>query len=201
MPCLDEAPRLLIVPGLGDSPPGHWQSWLQAGVRGSVRVVQRDWQAPDLDRWAGRVAATLERTDHRGPWLVAAHSFGVLAVLRHLVLARVTDAERIAGLLLVAPADPDKFGVGEWLPQQALPVPTTVVLSTNDPWLGLAAGQRWARRWGASVQNLGPAGHVNIESGFGPWPASRRWLLAQEQRLARLRRPQHAAWQAWSFAV
>jgi predicted alpha/beta hydrolase family esterase len=191
-------PRLLVVPGLGDSPSGHWQSWLQAGVKGSVRVTQRDWHAPDLDRWAARVGATLDRADHAGPWLVAAHSFGVLAVLRHLVL---TGDQRLAGLLLVAPADPDRFGVGSHLPDEPLGPPSTVVLSSNDPWLSLAAGQHWARRWQAAVLNLGAAGHVNIESGFGPWPGARRWLLAQEQRLARLNRPEHAAWQEWSFAV
>jgi predicted alpha/beta hydrolase family esterase len=198
MPRAEHQPRLLIVPGLGDSPGGHWQSWLQAGVKGSVRVTQRDWHAPDLDRWAARVAVTLDRAGHPGPWLVAAHSFGVLAVLRHLAL---TGDERLAGLLLVAPADPDRFGVGTLMPQDDLGRPTTLVLSTNDPWLSLAAGQRWARRWQAAVVNLGPAGHVNIDAGFGPWPCARRWLLAQEQRLARLHRPAHAAWQVWSFAV
>jgi predicted alpha/beta hydrolase family esterase len=48
------APRLLIVPGLHDSGPAHWQSWLEAQEPGARRVVQRDWQAPDLERWAAR---------------------------------------------------------------------------------------------------------------------------------------------------
>lgn len=109
--------RLLIVPGLGDSPPGHWQSWLQAGTPGSLRVTQRDWQVPDVERWARRIASTLDRSPHPGPWLVAAHSFGVLALLRHLALGA---DPRLAGLLLVAPADPDRFAVADLLPRAAL---------------------------------------------------------------------------------
>lgn len=197
-PPASAAARLLVVPGLGDSPAGHWQTWLQQHTRGALRVQQRDWDAPELDRWAGRIATTLDHAGHAGPWLVAAHSFGVLAVLRHLVL---TGDTRLAALLLVAPADPDRFGVGSLLPQQALPVPATLVLSRNDPWLPRAAGQRWAQRWQAAVQDLGEAGHINLDAGFGPWPYARRWLQSQEQNLARRQRPAQAAWQEWSFAI
>lgn len=171
--------RLLIVPGLHDSPPGHWQSWLQARHPLAVRVQQRDWSTPDLERWAARIGSTLERSGP-GRWLVAAHSFGVLALLRHL--ARRPQSP-VAAVLLVAPADPDKFGVGELLPAGALPVPGTVVLSANDPWLAAAAGQRWARRWGCRIEMLGAAGHINIASGFGPLPLAERWLQSQQRRL------------------
>ena len=189
--------RLLIVPGLHDSELDHWQSWLQRFSRDAVRVVQRDWAAPDLQRWSARIGATLDRAG-RGPWLAVAHSFGALALVHHLTHEPQSP---VAAALLVAPADPDKFGVGELLPSRALPVPTTVALSSSDPWLGLAAGERWARRWHAHSINLGDVGHVNVASGFGPFPLARRWVLAQEQRRARERRPAHASLLEWSFAV
>ena len=45
--------RLLVIPGLNDSGPAHWQSWLQAQYgRRAVRVEQDDWQRADLARWA-----------------------------------------------------------------------------------------------------------------------------------------------------
>jgi predicted alpha/beta hydrolase family esterase len=175
-----EPVRLLIVPGLHDSPPGHWQSWLQSHHPQAVRVHQRDWATPDLERWAARVGAALERGG-RARWLVAAHSFGVLALLRHL--QREPQAP-LAAALLVAPADPDKFGVGALLPPGPLALPATLVLSANDPWLPAAVGQRWARRWGCYVEMLGSAGHINLASGFGPLPLAERWLRAQQQRLA-----------------
>ena len=111
-----------------------------------------------------------------------AHSFGVLALARHL-----TDqpAAPLAAALLVAPADPDKFGVGESLPTRRLAVPSTPVLSRSDPWLSLQAGQRWAARWGSHVVDLGDAGHINPAAGYRSLPFAARWVTAVEQRLAR----------------
>jgi hypothetical protein len=178
-------PRLLIVPGLHDSSPDHWQSWLQAQVPGAVRVSQRDWATPDLERWATRVGSTLERAGP-GPWLAVAHSFGALAVLRHL--ARGTWSP-LAALLLVAPADPDKFGVAALLPQGPLRLPSTLVLSANDPWLAAPQGRYWAQRWGSTCINLGEAGHINVASGFRTLPLARHWVQASARRLAATARP------------
>lgn len=189
--------RLLIVPGLNDSPPDHWQSWLQALYRDSVRVVQHDWCTPDVDRWAACIGATVARSG-RGPWIVVAHSFGVLALARHLALEPESP---VAAALLVAPADPDKFGIGDLLPARPWPLQTTMVLSHTDPWLGIASGNRLAARWGCHVTDLGDAGHINVASGFRTLPFARRWVLAVEQRLARDRRPEWASFSEWSFAV
>jgi predicted alpha/beta hydrolase family esterase len=174
------APRLLVIPGLGDSPPDHWQSWLQSRHPGAVRVVQRDWAQADLDRWAARIGSVLARSGP-GPWLAVAHSFGVLALVRHLTLQ---PASPVAAALLVAPADPDKFGLGEHLPHGALPVPSTLVLSGTDPWLALPKGQRWAQRWGSACIHLGAAGHVNVASGFRTLPLAEHWMQALAQRPA-----------------
>ena len=92
--------------------------------------------------------------------------------------------------LLVAPADPDKFGVAEHLPTRRLPLPSTMVLSRSDPWLSLSAGQRWAARWGSHVVDLGDAGHINGVSGYRSLPFAARWVTAVEQRLAREARPE-----------
>ena len=173
------APRLLIVPGLNDSPAGHWQSELQARFPQAQRVQQRDWVTPELDRWASRVGAALERGGS-GPCVAVAHSFGALALLRHLLLEPQSP---VALALLVAPADPDKFGLAGFLPQQALRIPHTLALSSSDPWLRLSVGQRWAARWGSAVVQLGDAGHVNIASGHGRWAWAERWTEAALQRL------------------
>ena len=37
-----DLPRLLVIPGLHDSGPAHWQSWLQSLHSGAIRVRQRD---------------------------------------------------------------------------------------------------------------------------------------------------------------
>jgi predicted alpha/beta hydrolase family esterase len=177
-------PRLLILPGLRDSSPGHWQSWLQSRHPGAVRVVQRNWGTPDLSRWSARIDSTLERA---GParWLAVAHSFGVLALADHL--ARVPDSP-IAAALLVAPADPGRFGLCECLPHHSLPRPSTLVASSSDPWIALTEAARWATRWGCPLVNLGHAGHINAESGHSSLPLAEQWLQINQQRLTRQRR-------------
>ena len=154
----------LIIPGLKSSGPAHWQSWFEAHIPGTVRVIQPDWNKADLAEWAARVRRDITRTP--GRLLIVAHSFGVLAAVQ----AATDHAERIAGTLLVAPADPKKFGVEELLPQVPLPFPSVVVGSTNDHWMTLERAAYWADLWGADFVNLGEAGHINVESGFGPWP-------------------------------
>jgi predicted alpha/beta hydrolase family esterase len=181
--------RLLIVPGLNDSGAAHWQTWLQSLHRGAVRVEQRDWAKPELDRWAGRVASTIDRHGS-GSWLVAAHSFGALATARALALQPDLP---VAGVLLVAPADPDKWGLGELLPQGRLRIPSTMVVSETDPWLRLAKARHWAQRWGSQLVNLGDASHINAEAGFGPLPCAQRWFTTACQGLERARRPERAS--------
>jgi predicted alpha/beta hydrolase family esterase len=103
--------------------------------------------------------------------------------------------------LLVAPADPAKFGVGSLLPASALPVSSTLVGSETDPWMSAAEAHRWARRWASHWVNLGPAGHINAEAGFGPLPLARRWVTGVRQRIERGRRAERASIREWSFAV
>jgi uncharacterized protein len=194
---LRPAARLVVVPGLHDSSPAHWQSWLQSLHRGSVRVVQRDWAAPDLERWAGRIGATIEHAG-TGPFVVAAHSFGCLALARHL---RLHPDAPVAAALFVAPADPARFGVADLLPQGALNIPTGLVASDTDPWMRSATARWWAQRWGCHWVNLVDAGHINAEAGFGPLPLAQRWVVAMGQRLERAQRSDRAELAEWSFAV
>lgn len=190
-------PRLLVVPGLNDSGPGHWQTWLQAQFRDARRVEQRDWSRPDLDRWAERVGSTLDRCGGDA-WIAVAHSFGCLALARHLALRPDSP---VRAVLFVAPAEPDKFGVAEALPRTRLAVPSTLVASDNDPWMGVASTRRWAQRWGSGWLTLGEAGHINAEAGFATLPLARRWVMTMQARLARERRFERADWAEWSFAV
>jgi predicted alpha/beta hydrolase family esterase len=156
--------RVLLAPGLHDSGPEHWQSRWQRLFPAFERIEQDDWEAPDLARWSARVDEVRQRD--RRPTLIVAHSFGGLATVHSLA----RDAAGTAGVLLVAPADPDKFGVAELLPQQTLPVPSIMVGSTDDPWMAAPRAELWAQRWGSRFINGGALGHINAESGLGDWP-------------------------------
>jgi predicted alpha/beta hydrolase family esterase len=169
----------LVIPGFHGSGPAHWQSWFETQVPEARRVRRIDWEEPVLARWAGAVRQAIDAA--RGPvWLVA-HSFGCLAA----VVAAAERPERVAGALLVAPADPERFSpiglrdefdsaddtVTPWIPGSPLGFPSIVVASGNDPWLPLECATDWAERWGSRFLDIGHQGHINTESGYGPWPA------------------------------
>jgi predicted alpha/beta hydrolase family esterase len=188
--------RVLIIPGLHDSGPAHWQTWLQSQYVDAVRVQQHDWACPDLDAWSQRIAETLSRHSARTRWVAVAHSFGTLALAHHLATGRADSAlgdadgvglrhGGIAAALMVAPADPLKFGLEARLRRRTLGLPLTVIGSEDDPWMPLDRAREWAHVWGAGFRNLGRAGHINTESGFGPWPLARHkvdHLIRQQAR-------------------
>ncbi len=165
----------LIIPGLRSSGPDHWQTWFEERIPGTVRVVQSDWNKPDLEAWSHRIRREILR--HPGRLLIAAHSFGVLAAVH----AAADLQDRISGALFVAPADPDGFMVSDLLPQTPLAYPSVLVASATDPWMLLKRATNWADWWDSDLVNLGDAGHINAESGFGPWPEG----LALLERLRR----------------
>ena len=165
----------LIVPGLNDSPPSHWQSWFEEVISDTVRVNQRDWGLPDLRLWAEAIAAAIDTC--RQPPIVVAHSFGVLAAVK----ATRLSAKTIAGALLVAPADPARFGYDALLPRSPLPFRSTLVGSRTDPWMSFESAATWADRWDAQLIDLGNAGHINVDSGHGPWPTGLRYYRDLER--------------------
>lgn len=160
---LDWRGPVLVAPGLGGSGEHHWQSLWQRRYPAFQRVQQSDWNTPDLDRWARSIVEAAMRLDE--PALLIAHSFGCLATVR----AEIFQSGLIAGALLVAPADPARFEADHRLLQTPLQFPSSVIASRNDPWISLSVAQRWAERWGSDFVDLGEAGHINADSGFGEW--------------------------------
>lgn len=170
--------RVLIAPGLRNSGPDHWQTRWEALHPAFERIEQARWDVPDLPAWSARVGDVLRRSAR--PTLVVAHSLGCLATVHRAA----AGASNLAGALLVAPADPHKFGIARELDVAPLGIPTIVVGSENDPWLTLGGAHAWAGQWGSAFVNAGPLGHINAESMLGDWPLG----LALLDRLARLAR-------------
>jgi predicted alpha/beta hydrolase family esterase len=154
----------LIVPGLHGSGEDHWQSWFEWQISDSVRVEQSDWSTPDLSRWSARVHRAINRNS--GRIYIVAHSFGCLAAVQ----TAHDYGERIAGIMLVAPADPARFGLQHAIANGVLGAHSIVVASTNDPWMSIESAAAWAEAWGSELINLGAAGHINAVSGHGAWP-------------------------------
>lgn len=183
--------RVLIIPGLNDSGPDHWQTWLQGQYKGAARVKQTAWDQADLLKWSDQITRVVDKSAPGTRWVAVAHSFGSLALAHHLNTRSTRAASAICSALIVAPANPAKFGLDAVLRRQGLGVPAQVVGSENDPWMPLDVAREWADHWGARFHNLGQAGHINVESGHGPWPWVRYkvdQLVRDEQRERRLER-------------
>jgi uncharacterized protein len=170
---------ILTVPGYTGSGPEHWQSRWEAAHPGVRRVVQRDWDRPARAEWV----ATLDRAVRaaRRPVVLAAHSLGCATVVHWL--ATSPDPAPVVGALLVAPADVDRPGwpveVADFrpMPLARLPVPSTVVASSDDPWVSAERARALAAAWGSAFVDAGAAGHLNSASGLGEWAAG--WRLAR----------------------
>lgn len=188
---------VITVPGLHGSGPTHWQSRWEARFPAWQRIEQRDWSRPSLHLWAERVAdgVLAARRPTSAGTVVVAHSFGCLATLRQAIL----DPEGIAGALLVAPADPDKFGVGALLPTYRLPFPSIVVASRNDPWMTQRTAFSWGTLWGSELHDAGALGHINADSELGEWPDGLGLLGSLVQRIERPDAPRGNAERAPSW--
>jgi predicted alpha/beta hydrolase family esterase len=133
--------------------------------------------------------ANLVDTVRRRPGaILVAHSLGC-ALVAHLAALR--GRRGVAGALLVAPADVNRNGpAGRLLegfgpmPRAALPFPTTVVASRNDPYVRFDLATSFARAWGSRLIDLGFAGHINVEAGFGPWSEGLTLLDELQDRAA-----------------
>ena len=171
------APPVLVLPGYGDSGPAHWQSLWEAADATCRRVVQRDWLNPALPEWRERLDRAVGECDR--PPILVAHSLGCVLVAHWAPHAR----RRVAGALLVAPADADMLApvldaVASFapVPLEPLPFPSTVVASSDDPYVSVERAEAFARAWGSRFVMIGRAGHINTDAGYGEWPEGRRLL-------------------------
>lgn len=171
------AATVVIVPGLRDHVPEHWQTILAASLPGARSVAplgREDLQCAARIEAIERVVAGIA-----GEIILVAHSAGVISVA-HWAL---TSLRPIRGALLAVPPDFERplpagyptmetLKQGGWLPvpRERLPFPSIVAVSRNDPLCRYERACDLALSWGSRVSDLGEVGHLNPAAGFGPWP-------------------------------
>jgi uncharacterized protein len=163
---------ILIVPGLGNASPFHWQSRWADKMSTARRLEQDDWTMPRRDAWVDRLVEAVEIADK--PVILVAHSLGVLTVAH----AAPRMAGHIAGAFLVGASDwerpemAEKYGDHGFdpVPRKPLGFSGLLLASSNDPTCNLTKAEAWARDWGIQFGDAGEAGHFEPESGHGPWP-------------------------------
>lgn len=167
---------ILILPGLNNSGPGHWQTIWQERY-GFTRVEQRDWDNPVCDEWIAAIDTEVSKYELSNVILVA-HSLA-----NTTVAAWVKKYNRvIKGALLVAPSDTEADtyppGTTGFVPMSLnkLPFPSICITSDDDYYVTLQRAQYFAACWGSELINIGKAGHINLSAGFGEWEQGLQYL-------------------------
>ncbi|HWG06077.1 MAG TPA: alpha/beta hydrolase, partial [Beijerinckiaceae bacterium] len=106
--------------------------------------------------------------------VLIAHSLGCVAVAH---AAAAFPAGLVRGALLVAPASARSIEATEAIDQafipipiEPLPFPSLLIASRTDQFASFEEAEEMAGLWGSLLLDAGDAGHINSESGHGPWP-------------------------------
>jgi len=176
---------VLIIPGLGGASAEHWQArWVKAHSQ-CQSVQQNNWNLPEYSGWIEGLETAIQ--DCATPPYLVAHSLGC-SVVAHWALKHSGTA--IQGALMVAPADvnsedhtPPETRIFAPMPMTQLPFNSTVVASTNDPYVDLQQAKLFATAWGSDFINVGACGHINADSHLDNWDEG--WDILTEMTQAR----------------
>ncbi len=171
----------LIIPGLNNSGPKHWQSFWERSLPDTERVVQKNWEHPEKNDWVERLSGYIAGL--KSDTVLVAHSLGSVTAVEWLLREK---SPFVRGAFLVAPADADSVEtIRDFapVPLKRLPVPSMVVASENDPYVSMERARLFAEAWGSSLENVGALGHINAQTDLGEWPAGRALLEKFERSL------------------
>ena len=185
---------VLIVPGLRDHVEAHWQTLLSTQLPQVQTVPPMGREDLDCAKRVQAIEAAMATIS--GPVVIVAHSGGCVMVAHWAHIS--AHAHRVKGALLATPPDFERpmpegyptlaaLQTGGWLPVPRKPLPfrSLVATSDNDPLATRECVLALAQDWGSETEDLGPVGHLNPASGYGPWPQA----VALIERLASTHRP------------
>jgi len=161
--------KVLILPGISNSGPQHWQSLWEKNNPAFLRVEQDDWITPNCSDWINRLEAAVTES---GPnTVLVVHSLACLLVAHWAA----TTKQTIKGALLAAPPDPANVnfpaGVSGFapIPQHPLPFKSILIASCDDHYATLNFSRELAGVFGSEFVNAGDLGHINSDSNIGDW--------------------------------
>ncbi|CBI76376.1 conserved protein of unknown function [Bartonella clarridgeiae 73] len=162
---------ILIIPGYKGSGPDHWQTRWEQKLSTAQRVQQTQWSKPVCKEWVNTVETAIIKANK--PVVIIAHSLGIPTTIH----ATTHHAKKICGAFFVAPPDienekirPKRLMTFGPYHRKSLPFPSVVVASRNDEFCQFSVAEKLAHDWGALFVDAGQSGHINVESGHGPWP-------------------------------
>lgn len=160
----------LIVPGLGNSGPEHWQTYFENSAPNFTRIQQSDWDTPACEDWIKNIDDMVTSFEPSSIVLIG-HSLGCSAIAHWAVKYK----REIKGAMLVAPSDLEAANYTfptkgfSPIPLEKLGFNSIVVASSNDIWVSLDRAKYFASSWGSEFINIGEAGHINVASGHTNW--------------------------------
>lgn len=167
-------------------PPAHWQHWLADRLDGlGHRVTYPQLPDPDdpsLEVWLSELGRYVEGMDGEER-VVLAHSASAVLWLHAVARGIVTDGA-VDRVLLVAPPSASVLSrypeVAEFTPPAldfALPTSTRLVAGDDDPYCPEGARELYGDPLGIPTDLLPGAAHLDLDAGYGSWPAVLEWCL------------------------
>ncbi len=166
--------KILILPGIGNSGPEHWQTRWEKIDLSFQRVEQDEWEAPRCNDWVKRLDEVIDSISD--DVILVAHSSACALVAHWTRQSLPVNINKVRGALLVAPSDPTgpNYPVGpsgfDPVPMELMPYASIVVASTDDKYVTLQRAAEYADAWHSRLVILENAGHINSSSGLGDWP-------------------------------
>ena len=126
--------------------------------------------SPNRDAWANGLIEAAAVARH--PVIIVAHGLAV-----HAVVQAAPKLATVRGAFFIAPIGETAILTNEMIdrkfapaPRTPLPFPSVVIASSNDPYCPILEAEEWAFAWGSAFSNAGDCGHIDVASGYGPWP-------------------------------
>ncbi|WP_369169534.1 alpha/beta hydrolase [Streptomyces sp. R28] len=180
-------------------PKDHWQHWLADRLTELGHQVDHpqlpDPDDPELEVWLEELARHLGGLDARSEAgseagsetgqerVVVAHSLSAVLWL-HAVARGLPGLDAVDRVLLVAPPSGAVLArhpeVARFAPpplEFTLPGPTRLVAGDDDPYCEEGADTLYGRPLDLPTDILPGAAHLDLDAGYGPWPAVLGWCL------------------------
>lgn len=171
--------QILHVPGIGDSGETHWQTDWESRFPEIKRVIQKEWDCPDRDKWVKTLESCLTRYKDK-PIILIAHSLGGGTVIHADHLKKL---EGVKGVFMVALPDieredfPKECSGFSPMPKQELSIPGLMISSENDEWCAIGVAEEWSNILQIPLINIGKKGHICGVKEFEAWDEGKKLLL------------------------
>lgn len=171
--------KVLILHGWGGSDYPHWQSWLAGEIAknyGKVSFLKfSDIDFPVKDKWKEELIKELNEFK---PDIVICHSVANILWFHICNDIKISKVERL--YLVVPPSlecdikELESFYPCE-IPKELYAEESMLITSTDDPYMSEQEAKTLQETLNVPMKVLDGAGHINADSGFGPW----QWMYEE----------------------